>query len=178
MASSYEPLGLNWISAECPSAEIWPSLPAASGERSFVTCGKPSSFASAWFTTALNSGSAAVAVFDCTSTYSICSSSLKPASRMMWSALRASPTLTSFWSIVCMPIAPPMATEATTNASQPKMAVLRWRALQRPIRAAMFVLCFRGDMACGSWEGSLGTSQARSERRASQCGHQASSWCG
>ncbi len=156
MASSYEPLGLNWISAECPSAEIWPSLPVASGERSFVTCGKLSSFAIAWFTTALNSGSSAVAVFDCTSTYSICSSSLKPASRTMWSALRASPTFMSFGSIVCRPTAPPMTNEATTNASQPKMAVLRWRALQRPIRAAMFVLRFRGDIAFGSLAGFVG----------------------
>ena len=57
VASSYEPFGLNWISAAWPSSEIWPSLPAASGERSFVTCGKPSSFVIAWLTTARNAGS-------------------------------------------------------------------------------------------------------------------------
>ena len=140
------PLGLNWISTEWPSFEICPSLPAASGERSLVTFGYVSSFAIAAVTTARNAGSDAVCVFDCTSTYSLCSSSLKPASRMMWSALRASPTLTSFWSIVTMPTAVPIANDAITNASQPKMAVLRCFALQRPIRAAMFVLCFRGDM--------------------------------
>ena len=34
-----------------------------------------------------------------------------------------------------------------TKASQPNMAVFQWLALQRPIRAAKFFECFRGDMA-------------------------------
>ena len=46
-----------------------------------------------------------------------------------------------------VPIAPPITTAATTNASHPKIAVFRWRALQRPIRAAMLVLGFKGDIA-------------------------------
>ena len=39
------------------------------------------------------------------------------------------------------------ANEAMTNASQPNVAVFQWLALQRPMRAAMFLECFRGDMA-------------------------------
>ena len=50
----------------------------------------------------------------------------------------------------CRP-APPMTTEATTNASQPKTAVFQWFALHRPMRAAMLLLRFRGDMAAGSF---------------------------
>ena len=48
-----------------------------------------------------------------------------------------------------MPTWPPMTTEATTNASQPKTAVFQWFALHRPMRAAMLLLRFRGDMAAG-----------------------------
>ena len=40
-----------------------------------------------------------------------------------------------------------MKTDATTNASQPKTAVFQWFALQRPMRAARLLLCFKGDMA-------------------------------
>ena len=69
---------------------------------------------------------------------------------MMWSAFRASPTFMSFGSIVFMPTALPTTTDATTNASHPRMAVFLCLALQRPIRAAMFVLCFRGDMRFSS----------------------------
>jgi len=82
-ASSYEPSGVNWISAECRSPETWPSLPGESGERSFVTWGKCSTAAIASATTARNEGSLTVAVGDCTSTYSDCSSSVNPPSRMM-----------------------------------------------------------------------------------------------
>jgi hypothetical protein len=39
-----------------------------------------------------------------------------------------------------------MKTDAITNASQPKTAVFQWFALQRPIRAARLLLCFKGDM--------------------------------
>src|SRR6476659_6104197 len=45
-----------------------------------------------------------------------------------------------------VPTTPPMASEATTNASQPKTAVFQWLALQRPMRAAMLFDCFRGDI--------------------------------
>src|SRR5262245_46277050 len=76
---------------------------------------------------------------------------------MMWSATRASPTFVSFWSIVRIPTALPIANDATTNASQPKIAIFRCLALQRPMRAAMLVLCFRGDIS-GSFPGSDVTS--------------------
>ena len=39
-----------------------------------------------------------------------------------------------------------MAKATITNASHPKMAVLRWAALQRPMRAARLRDCLSGDM--------------------------------
>ena len=77
------PFGVNWMSAEWPSSEIWPSLPGSSGERSFVTCGKLSRATTAWLTTARKAGSSAVLSVDWTSTYSDCSPSGNPPSRMM-----------------------------------------------------------------------------------------------
>src|SRR5690242_16944774 len=41
----------------------------------------------------------------------------------------------------------PAATASTTNASHPKIAFLRWFALQRPMRAAMLFERFRGDIS-------------------------------
>src|SRR3954452_12566408 len=41
--------------------------------------------------------------------------------------------------IVFIPDALPRASEISTNASHPQMAVLRWFADQRPARAAMFI---------------------------------------
>ena len=55
---------------------------------------------------------------------------------MILFALPDSPTAASFFSIIFIGTAMPMANEATTNASQPKVAVFQWLALQRPMRAA------------------------------------------
>ena len=55
---------------------------------------------------------------------------------MILFALPASPTPASFFSIICIGTAIPIANEATTNASHPNVAVFQWLALQRPIRAA------------------------------------------
>ncbi len=44
---------------------------------------------------------------------------------MILSAVRDSPTLASFWSICFVPVMPPIANATTTNANQPKNAVLR-----------------------------------------------------
>ena len=65
---------------------------------------------------------------------------------MILFALPASPTAASFFSIICIGNRIPIANDATTNASQPNVAVFQWRTLQPPIRAAMFLDCFRGDM--------------------------------
>src|SRR6185312_11285002 len=75
-----------------------------------------------------------------------------------------------------MPTAPPIAKAATTNASQPKIAVFRCFALQRPIRAAMLVLRFKGDMRC-LLQGGCCPSEARTAQRALRCGPHAS-WGG
>src|SRR3954466_5578253 len=40
----------------------------------------------------------------------------------------------------------PIASDAMTNASQPKTAVFQWLALQRPMRAAMLFERFMGDI--------------------------------
>jgi hypothetical protein len=37
--------------------------------------------------------------------------------------------------------AEPTKNDATTNANQPTIAIVRWRALQRPIRPVRFVWC-------------------------------------
>src|SRR5205823_2295190 len=47
-------------------------------------------------------------------------------------------TLLFCWSIVFWPTAEPITIAARTNASQPKIASLRWLALHRPMRAATF----------------------------------------
>src|SRR5438270_571862 len=51
-----------------------------------------------------------------------------------------------------VPTCIPIATDATTNASQPKTAVFQWLALQRPMRAAMLFERFKGDICVGSFE--------------------------
>ncbi len=50
-----------------------------------------------------------------------------------------SPTPRSFSASVCVPTLPPIMKATMTNASHPKMAVLRCAALQRPARAAKFL---------------------------------------
>jgi hypothetical protein len=49
-----------------------------------------------------------------------------------------SPASASAGSRDLVPTTLPSATATTTNASHPKIAVLRWDALQRPMRAARF----------------------------------------
>ena len=96
---------------------------------------------------ALNAGSDTVRVFDVTRMYSSKRLALsKPAAARMWSALRAWPVLVSEFSICFVPTCMPTNTAMTTNASQPKIAVLRWPALQRPILAARLLDFLDGDM--------------------------------
>ena len=92
---------------------------------------------------ALKAGSLTVSVFDWSSTISACSSivspfasTVKPASSMIRSAVRDSPTLASLSSMYVVPAWMLKKTDATTNASQPKTAVFQWLALQWPMRAA------------------------------------------
>ena len=60
---------------------------------------------------------------------------LKPASRIL-SIRPDSPGPLAFGSICFVPTWPPMPKATTTSASQPKVAVFQWEALQRPMRAA------------------------------------------
>src|SRR5262245_1144180 len=75
------------------------------------------------------------------------SSLLKPASSMIRSAFADSPTAASDCLIWLIGICIEMKTETATKASQPKTAVFQWLALQRPIRAARFFDCFKGDIS-------------------------------
>src|SRR3954447_3573289 len=48
-----------------------------------------------------------------------------------------------------VPRTPPIANAATTNASQPNVAVFQWLADQRPMRAAMCLDLARDDICVG-----------------------------
>ena len=81
---------------------------------------------------------------------------VKPASSMMRSAVRASPTLASFWSMNFVPSWMLRKSDATTKTSQPITAVFQWRALQPPTLAARFRRRF-DVAAAGASEGSCGS---------------------
>ena len=90
-----------------------------------------------WAIVARNAGSSTVLVSDWMRTNSPwpVSSRSKPAS-MILLARPASPTAASFLSMTCIGNAMLREKARITNASHPKMAVLRCAALQRPMRAA------------------------------------------
>ena len=67
---------------------------------------------------------------------------LKPASRIL-SMRPDSPGPGVFGSMLFVPTMPPSAKATTTKASQPKVAVFQWLALQRPMRAARLGDCVR-----------------------------------
>src|SRR5262245_38126395 len=85
-------------------------------------------------TAALNAGSVADSELPWTRTLSS-AGRWKPASRIR-SIRPDSPGPGAFGSIDFMPARPPSPKATITNASQPKVAVFQWSALQRPIRAA------------------------------------------
>src|SRR3954454_14259383 len=64
-----------------------------------------------------------------------------------------------------VPRTPPIANAATTNASQPNVAVFQWLADQRPMRAAMCLDLPRDDICVGAPCVSLGTDRSLAERR-------------
>src|SRR3954463_1899940 len=145
---------------EWPSFEIWFAWLGARGEWIFETCGKRSMVRVISVITARKAGSWASSFLFWTKTISPISSTLTSnPSLMILSALAASPTFESEVSRYLVPIAVPIANDATTNASQPNTAVFQWFALQRPIRAAKLFECFSGDirdlLAYGVNEGRL-----------------------
>ena len=101
------------------------------------TCACASTVAIASRTAARNCGSPAYTVPLCTSTLS--SAALGNASWSVLSARPDSPGPPSSCSALFVPMAPPTITRTITKASQPQIAVLRWDALQRAARAAMFL---------------------------------------
>src|SRR5438067_910448 len=92
--------------------------------------------------------------------------SLNPAWRIL-SMLPDSPGPDVFGLTVFVPTWPPTANATTTSASQPKVAVFQWPALQRPMRAARFECCFSRDMLVPpSFDNTAdATSEARRGRR-------------
>ena len=143
-AVSASPRRSRFTIAEWPSAETWPGFPAAYGLWTLVTTEIAESRRTTSATAARNAGSSALRARLWTSTVSP-AGCLKPSSRIR-AARPDSPGRVSVSPSCLVPSAPPITTAATTNASQPKIAVFRWRALQRPIRAEMLLLRFKGDI--------------------------------
>ena len=116
--------------------EIWPSLPLASGDSTSVTCSAAAELGGDVVDGGPErrvGGLLAVAVA-CTSTDS--EASFGNASARAWSATREEPLPCSSGARVLVPTMPPITNAIATNASHPKMAVLRCCADQRPARAA------------------------------------------
>ncbi len=88
-------------------------------------------------TAAANAASSTVSVSLCTRTLSSAGRS-KPSSRIV--AIRPDSPGAPSSSSCFVPIAPPIATAATTNAIHPTVAVFQCAALQRPVRAARLSL--------------------------------------
>jgi hypothetical protein len=143
VACSASSASSNCTSAAWPSAETRLAPSSSSGERTFDTPSLPARAAVTSATTARKAGSEAFADSLSTKTLSSAESRNAPASMICW-ARPDSPIPSSSWSSFCMPTAPPMTAAATMKASQPKIAVLRWPALQRPMRAAMVLERFKG----------------------------------
>ena len=127
-------------SSYCTST-AWPSgetsFGSSSGERTRETPLAALSSATTSSTTALNSGLEAGSD-SCSMNTDSSTVSSKPPLSTICSARRESPASASAGSRVLVPTTLPSATATTTNASHPKIAVLRWAALQRPMRAARF----------------------------------------
>ncbi len=139
-AVSGSPLTWNSTSAERPSSE---TLPPASGETTSATTACDET---AWTTSAIarrTSGSCTVASLVCTRTISPPRAAGNPARSSTCSARRLSPSARSAVVGFFGPSPLPSAKATRMNASHPTIAVLRWRALQRPARAAMPPLSFR-----------------------------------
>ena len=133
-----------------------PALPdltgvlGSSGDRMFVTTSSAETLATTSSTAAAKAGSLMVSE-------SLWTRTLSPAgwSNSSWRSLSTrpdSPTPDVACSILVVPLRMPAANATTTNASQPKMAVFRCCALQRPIRPARLVgfLGSSGGGALGS----------------------------
>src|SRR5919204_6857495 len=135
-------------SAEWPSFEICPELPGAYGERTSFTWGSCEKRVTTSFTPARKPGSCTVTDLLWTSTCSL-AGRLNSLSR----SLSARPELpVPLWASVSflVPIALPSATDATTKTIHPITAVFQWRALQRPLLAAMFWGLIGGLPFCGA----------------------------
>ena len=133
-ALSESPRIANSTRAAWRSLEIWSALPASYGDPTFWTSSSFEILATTSATPALKAGS--VADSDRLWTRTLSSAGfLKPASRIL-SIRPDSPGPGLFGSIDFMPARPPSPKATITNASQPKVAVFQWSALQRPIRAA------------------------------------------
>ena len=145
-ASSASPRIWKSTRTERSSAEIWPAFSDSSGERTFCTTSIAVTFATTSSIAAWNAGSSTVSVSLWIRMFSP-AGCWKPSSRIR-AARPDSPTPDVAASICVVPFMIPSANARITKANQPKMAVLRCRALQRPMRPAMLVWR-RG--ASGAW---------------------------
>ena len=131
-ASSESPVISNVTRAECWSTETGAS--PVNGEVTSRTSSVRDSRAVASSIVAVNSGSSTSSVLLWIRRCSVFG--LRPASYSVCSARPASPENWSAPWIWFLPTALPTTTATTTKASQPKIAVLRWLALQCAARAA------------------------------------------
>src|SRR5581483_11665782 len=141
-ALSWSPLISNWTSAERRSSETWPLFPAASGDRTFCTCGRAETLRTTSVTADRKPGSASVCVLDSIRTLSPAWFG-KPARSRICSARLVSPAAVSFCFSIFVPATEPRATATTQKPSQPARAVFQRPALQRPARAARLKLISR-----------------------------------
>ncbi len=132
------PVMSNVTSIECPSCDTkdWPS--ASSGE-----CRLPTSFveltaATTCVTADRKAASSGWPFLVCTSTFSEAASG-NPDDARIRSAFAVCPLDPSAL-VICFVPDEPMTSAARTNTSHPMMAVLRWPALQAPMRAATFTV--------------------------------------
>ena len=141
-AASGSPRMSNRTTAERPSAEICSALPGSSGLRILVATFVVETRATTSSTAAAKVGLFTVSVSLWTRTLSSAGET-KPSSRIV--AIRPDSPGAPSSSMCFVPIAPPIATAATTNAIHPAVAVFQCAALQRPVRAARFSLMTRSS---------------------------------
>ena len=162
-------------SSYCTST-AWPSgetsFGSSSGERTRETPLAALRSATTSSTTALNWGLEAGSD-SCSMNTDSPTVSSKPPLSTICSARRESPASASAGSRDLVPTTLPSATATTTNASHPKIAVLRWDALQRPMRAAMVLERCKGVMV-GTSPGSRWPAQDRPDAATRPCGGLAS----
>ncbi len=147
-ARSESPRISNSTIAERPSFEIWPAFSVSRGERMFITSPSRRSAPTTARVAATNCGELACSESLWMSTVS--AAGCRKLSSRISSARPDSPG--PEYSVACSvpTIDEPTKNVTTTNASHPRIASLRWFALQRPTRPVRLVGCLQGTYSSPS----------------------------